>query len=346
MEDQVPDDFVPVDCNKTRVAAEEWKSKNSRWKNLGIKSNQLRRITGEAKGKLANFARVRRDHISLFAEKCGYFVDHFRADNGAYQKWKSDRKQRVSATEASTQHSGDSPAQSERAADVGNGGALQSPGTGDDSLSRPIEPREMLIALHKRLTGYYEVYHYATTKRPRAISVSLLHVSGINKKGGVIECEIHDTNFNRPYFHNRGRIISLGGFLYWEFRPDQQDAIIYCCSYAPSGAKYPGFTVYGIFLTTEGKTREYPVAARAALRYLGETPEEAAQNSIVDLRDADGSPEELLRTKVGGYLSDLKKGKFLRPDLLDMVQETIIPNINNQLSTRAVPFALKMPRVG
>src|ERR1700730_1400779 len=76
----------------------------------------------------------------------------------------------------------------------------------------------------------------------------------------------------------------------------------------------------GIFLTTSGdETREYPIAARAALRFLGETPMDAVQNSVMDLTQAEGEPEHLLRSRVGDYLSDLEKDRLLRPDVLKWV---------------------------
>jgi hypothetical protein len=323
-----------VDCRKTRAAAKEWKKKpgNSQWKMLGIPSNQRQRITGTVKGALDDFAKVERDKVVLFAEQCGCQWQDFAADKDAYEKWRSERKQRNSATETAS------------VAQHVEGASLAS--HAGDGASQPAKPQDPLGALHKRLSGYYEVYHYATSKRrKRAVSVFLLHVQGINKSQGVIQCEIHDNNLTRPYFHQRGHITPIGGFLYWELRPEQQDAICYCCSYIPSGEKYPGFTLYGIFLTTSGdETREYPIAAKAALRFLGETPSDAVQNSVVDLKEADGEPEHLLRTRVGGYLSDLEKDRLLRVEVLKLINTTIIPRIDNEISSGATPFALRMPR--
>ena len=70
----------------------------------------------------------------------------------------------------------------------------------------------------------------------------------------------------------------------------------YCCSSMPApGERNPGFTLYGIFLTTSGgETREYPVAVKAAVRFLGETPIDAMHNSAVDFTEAESGPEHAL----------------------------------------------------
>jgi hypothetical protein len=52
------------------------------------------------------------------------------------------------------------------------------------------------------------------------------------------------------------------------------------------------------------------------------------------------SPPETSR---GAYLSDLKKDRLLRPDVLKWVNTTIIPKIDNKISPGATPFALRMP---
>jgi hypothetical protein len=258
-------------------------------------------------------------------------VIYFEADTAAKEQWKSERKQRIKPTATSTPES-----QPESVSDP----------VAHVSGPEPMESPDRLDALHKRLSGYYEIYHYATARARRAISISLLHVNGINRRQGVINCEIHDHNSRRPYFHSLGRITALGGFLYWEFLPDQLDGMIYCCSYAPVGAKYPGCMLYGIFLTCAGgNTREYPVAARAVLRYLGETPEEAMENSIIEFGTVDRGAEELLLKRVGGYLPELKKGEAVRVTILEEVQAKIVPHIGNNVSPRAVPFVLKMPRM-
>jgi hypothetical protein len=171
-------------------------------------------------------------------------------------------------------------------------------------------------------------------------------VKQVNKKLRCIECEIYDATVERKYYHYNGRISQIGGFLYWEFRPDQQDAVSYGCSFIPTGEKNPGFTIYGIFLTAAGgETREWPVAARAALRFLGETPDEAVQRSVVETKGHVEAEEELLRTKIGGYLPDLNQRGYLRVDVFEEIQKTIIPNITNEVSNADTPFALTMPHV-
>ena len=47
------------------------------------------------------------------------------------------------------------------------------------------------------------------------------------------------------------------------------------------------------------------------------------QNSVVDLTQAEGEPEHLLRSQVGGYLSDLEKDRLLRPGVLTWVAATL-----------------------
>jgi hypothetical protein len=103
-------------------------------------------------------------------------------------------------------------------------------------------------------------------------------------------------------------------------------------SYLPIGEKYPDFTLYGIFLSLSGDGKfDYPIAARGALRFLGETANEAIRNSIVDLRAArEAEPEELLKNSVGGYMSDLQKRKLLRPDIFEQIEGAILPKINNR----------------
>jgi len=81
------------------------------------------------------------------------------------------------------------------------------------------------------------------------------------------------------------------------------------------------------------------------LRFLGETPDEAVQRSIVETKDYSEAKEELLRTKIGGYLPDLKQRGCLRMEIFDEVQRIIIPNITNEVSKADTPFALTMPHV-
>lgn len=324
MEAEVPGDLMVVDCIKTRAAADKWKSdpKNRYWKNL-YEANQLNRILGKENGELLPFSRVSQGHMVEFGKKCGVAdVGYFEADRDEYEKWKSQRQQFVSEKDASAMH------------------------LGRDAPTGPSRSSDNIIALQKRLSGYYEVYHHATSKRGRrAVSITLLHVQGVKEDEDIIECETHDNDSSRRYFHHVGRIAPINGFLYWELRPAQQDAICYCCSYIPAGEKYVGSTIYGIFLTSSGdETREYPVATKAAMRFIGETPSEAVQNSIIDFQQTQDAPEDALRSRVGGYLPKLKKDRVLRANVLSEVSTTIFPRISNQIPLGAVPFALRMPR--
>jgi hypothetical protein len=134
-------------------------------------------------------------------------------------------------------------------------------------------------------------------------------------------------------------------FLYWELRHEVLDAVCHCFSYLPSGEKYPGFTLHGIFLTIAGDDKlDYPVAARGALRFLGETPSVAIQNSIVELAGTDGKPEEMLKTRVGGYLHDLQQNEQLRSNIVSTVKTEILPKISNLISEKSIPLALDVPR--
>ncbi len=341
-------EMMVVDCRKTRAAAEEWKRKpeNSHWKKLEIPANQRLRLTGIEKGVQVDFARVRRSAVKVFAHKCGYTVEHFEAEKPAAEKWMSERKQRNSAIPMNQQHARQHGKGAAHVTEHVTSLELPSPLADNQSAPQPAVLQNSLSALHRRLAGYYELYHHATSKRrKRAISISLLHVNGIDQTRGALQCEIHDSSFDRPYFRQRGHITPIGGFLYWELWPDQQDAICYCCSYIPAGENFPGFTLYGIFLTTSGDgTREYPVAAKGALRFLGEKPNEALQNSLVDLSEAEGDPEQLLRARIGGYLGDLEKARQLRPQVLKEVTAKIVPMIDNAVSESAAPYALRMPR--
>jgi hypothetical protein len=137
----------------------------------------------------------------------------------------------------------------------------------------------------------------------------------------------------------------VAGFLYWELGHDTQNAVCHCFSYIPSGEKYPGFTLYGLFLTLAGDDKlDYPVAARGALRFLGETPSDAIRNSIVDLGATPDKPDELLQTRVGGYLHDLQQNEQLRSDVLKAVTRDILPKISNVISKNSIPLALDAPR--
>jgi hypothetical protein len=314
-------EMMSVDCRKTRAAQLEWKRASGKlWKSFGIPTNQRQRITGTVKGSDCDFATVKRGAVKKFAAICGRPWEDFEADPVEFERWKSERRSRVKP--------------------------------GSDSLFESSVPNtpslldDHIRPLHRRLCGYYELYHHATSKHwTPAISISLLHVGDIDPNRGVLRCELHDTNRARPYYHLRGHVAPIGGFLYWELRHDTQDAVCHCYCYRPVGGKYPGFTLYGIFLTISGDEKlDYPIAARGAMRFLGETATEAMQNSVVDLRTAEGEPEKVLQSNVGGYLEDLEKNELLRSDVLETIKAKILPNIDNQVSADAAPFALVVPR--
>ena len=137
----------------------------------------------------------------------------------------------------------------------------------------------------------------------------------------------------------------MGGFLYWELRHDSEDAVCHGYCYRPAGEKYPGSTLYGIFLSISGDDKlDYPVAAKGALRFIGETSREAMQNSIIDIGVVKEEPENILRKRIGGYLGDLQKSEVLRPEIHKAVETSILPNISNLISPDAAPLALFVPR--
>jgi hypothetical protein len=125
----------------------------------------------------------------------------------------------------------------------------------------------MLEQLYKRLCGFYELYHHATSKRETPnVSVSLLHVNGFDSTRSVIQCELHDNTQTRPYFHLVGRITVIVGFLEWSLGPAHELVLCRGYSYLPVGEKYPDFTLYGVFLSLAGDDKlDYPVAAKGAL---------------------------------------------------------------------------------
>jgi hypothetical protein len=77
---------------------------------------------------------------------------------------------------------------------------------------------------------------------------------------------------------------------------------------------------------------------------LGDTANEAIHNALVDLRAAAGNPDELLKSSVGGYLSDLQERNLVRSDVLKKIEATILPRIDNVISADAAPRALIIPR--
>jgi hypothetical protein len=303
-------DLIEVDCRKTRAAEERWKSnsKNPKLQNFGP-ANQRLRITGkEQKGVLEDFARVRRGAIAKFAKECGCTVEDLKADPIEFARWSLRRKARA--------------------------GAIPS------DLDRPID------SLHERFCGYWELYHQSTSKRwASEISVSLIQVEGIDAERSVLKCELHDGNKRRQYFHLKGHVAKLGGFLYWELRHEAEQVGFHGYCYHPVVRKYPGFELHGIFLSISGDDRfDYPVAAKGVLRFLGETPSEAMRHSLVDLSAVEGDPRDLLQSRVGGYLGDLRVNEVVRPEVLTAVETEILPKISNIISIDAVPLALTVQR--
>jgi hypothetical protein len=207
-------------------------------------------------------------------------------------------------------------------------------------LERPIN------ILHRRFCGYWELYHQSTSKRwASEISVSLIHVEGIDAERSALKCELHDGNRLRQYFHLKGHVAKTGNFLYWELRHDSEEAGFHGYCYYPAVDKYPGFTLFGIFLSISGDDKfDYPVAAKGALRFLGETPSEAIQYSIVNLGTTQGDLGSLLKKRVGGYLRDLQENEAVRPEVIATVTADILPNISNLISPDAKPLALTVPR--
>ncbi|MET4363484.1 hypothetical protein ABIB06_004078 [Bradyrhizobium sp. LB8.2] len=305
-------EMMEVDCRKTRAAEEEWKrtTKNPKLESLG-RSNQRLRITGkEQKGVVEDFARVRRGAVEKFAKVCGRGLtwEDFKADPDEYARWDLQRKAREKSI--------------------------------PEDLERPID------VLHKRFCGYWELYHQSTSKRwASEISVSLIQVEGIDAERSVLKCELYDGNKRRQYFHLKGFVAKLGGFLYWELRHEAEQAGFHGYCYHPAVEKYPGFELYGIFLSISGDDRfDYPVAAKGVLRFLGATPSEAMRHSLVDLSEVEGDPRDLLQKRVGGYLRDLQESEVVRPEVLAAVETDILPKISNIISADTVPRALSVQR--
>lgn len=300
-------DRVIIDCRKAREAEQNWKRRMKFLKpikELGP-SAMRQRVTGTAKGAKDDFAQVERKTALAFTTRCECSLADIEGDRTAYEEWKS----------------------AQRSAKA----------TGHTS---------QLSAISKRLRGYYELYHHATSKRwTPQISISILRVGDFDATRSCIKCELHDSNRFRPYFHLNGAVRLVSGFLHWELKYDSLDAVCHGFSYLPSGEKYPGSTLHGIFLSLAGDDKlDYPVAARGVLRFLGETPSAAIKNSIVDLSQSGERPEDLLQKRVGGYLHDLQKNEILRSDVLQAVQNEILPRIRNTISENDVPLALDAPR--
>ena len=328
-----------VDCRKVRETLTAWRNEpkqQPKWMLLGLKDNQRHRIWGKkGKSDLVDFRPIDRDIMIVLTKALEVSDDYFEATEADYESWKSRKRSEL------VRSVGAQP--SAHANETTKDAAL--PGV-DRRITEASAVSDRVEHLHSRLEGFYEVYHHATSKRKKKeISIFLLEVRGIDRVHNTVRCELHDKRLDRSYFHLHGHILELNGFLYWELRTKQDDAICYCCSYIPSGDNYPGHTVFGIFLTTSGENkRDYPVAAKAAIRFIGETPDQAVRNCVVDLSDAVGDAESVLKSRIGGYLSDFKKERSLRPEILKSITNDIMPQITNEIRANASPMALIMPR--
>ena len=303
---------VWIDCRKTRKVEEEWRLSGKSIKELGP-TNLLESVTDKKSPAPTKFKRVKETTLKTFSDGCRRPQADFYADPNELAQW-----------------------QEEQANQLG----LSNDGRVSSSDAR------MLEQLYKRLCGFYELYHYATsTREAPKVSLSLLHVNGLDATRSAIQCEIHDNTQTRPYFRLVGHITMIAGFLEWSLGPAHEVVVCRGFSYLPVGEKYRDFTLYGIFLSLSGDGKlDYPVAARGALRFLGETANEAIRNSVVDLRAPEAEPEKLLKSSVGGYVGDLQERKLLRSDILKQIEAIILPRIDNVISADAAPRALIVPR--
>jgi hypothetical protein len=304
--------WVWIDCRKTRDVEEKWRLSGKSIKELGP-TNLLESITDKKSPAPTRFKRVKETTLKRFSDACDRPPTDFHADPNELARWQEEQANQLVSSNEGWASSRDA---------------------------------RLLQQLHKRLCGFYELYHYATsTRESPKVSVSLLHVNGLDAIGSAIQCELHDNTRTRPYFHLVGRITTIAGFLEWSLGPDYEVVVCRGFSYLPLGEKYRDFTLYGIFLSLSGDGKlDYPVAARGALRFLGERADEAIRNSVFDLRAAEAEPEELLKSSVGGYLGDLKERKLLKSNILKQIEETILPRIDNVISADAAPRALILPR--
>jgi hypothetical protein len=105
--------------------------------------------------------------------------------------------------------------------------------------------------------------------------------------------------------------------LYWQLGHDVLGNVCHGYCYQPTEERYLGFTIYGQFLSLSGDGKlDFPVAAKGALRFLGPTVISAVWNSIVNIETrGEQDAHDLLRSRVGGYLHDLKDKQRLRADI-------------------------------
>jgi hypothetical protein len=182
--------LVIVDCEKTRKARDRWRAeqKNSRLlKNLGAAA-QLSRLLGTEGGLEAPYSRVTLRSLVAFAEKVKRTWQEFQADltTEEYDRWCRDWE---AEREASRQAK---------------------------NSTAPTQHGQ-IDALHSDLRGYYELYHQATAKKfSNEISLSLMHIDGIDVQQSVVKCELYDNNKSGPSFQLSGRIAPRHGFLFWE----------------------------------------------------------------------------------------------------------------------------------
>lgn len=298
-----------IDCEKTRAVAEEWRLSGKPMKSLAP-ANLLDSITGKNGER---FKRVKQGTLDAFSEGCGRDTEVFRADEAELRVWR------------------------EKHANQPRSGKRGASSTGN---SRAVGQ------LYKRLSGYYELYHYATsTKEAQKISVCLLHIDGVDEPRSIIRCELYDGTQARPYFKMAGSVCENSGFLEWSLAPDGEPVRCHGYSYLPTGEKYPGLMIDGIFMSLSGDGKlDYPVAARGTLRFIGETADDGVRNSVVDLAAKTAAPDVLLKTSVGGYLADLRQSQLLRTDIFKEIETKILPKIKNEIAPDATPRALTAPR--
>jgi hypothetical protein len=300
---------VWIDCRKTRAVEQEWRNSPKELKRLSP-ANALNRLIGKDEdGTLHDFRRVTLKTLQRFADSCGRDPEEFKADKIELQLWQANQS---------------SP--SKKAAIPGGATMLQE--------------------LHNRLSGFYELYYYSTTKSEAAkVSIALLHVNGIDTARSAIRCELHDKTLDRSYFSLVGHVREVLGFLHWSLGLPPELVVCHAFSYLPLGEMHPDFTLYGVFLTLAGDGKpDYPAAAKGALRYLGRSASEAVRNCIVDLQKSEEEPEDLLTKSVGGYVSDLQEKNLLRSDVLHNIETEVLPRIDNAISKYAVPRALIVSR--
>jgi hypothetical protein len=190
-EDDQMKHWVVIDCRKTRNARDEWLKTNSQVKKLGSPP-QRSRLFGTERGLEADYGRVTRRSLITFANVIKCPCQDFEAGISTieYKRW---LKQWNAKREALKR---------------------------EKVIAIPSRHRE-IEALHQQLRGYYELYHHATAKASgSAISVSLIHIDGLDVERSAVRCALHDSNKSRSYLRLNGFITPKLGFLYWELAGD------------------------------------------------------------------------------------------------------------------------------